>query len=115
MTSIIKSCFSSLNDKRYHFLNGIVLLPFSHPFLENARTLKKQFQRKIQNHIKHIKDKHLKEEYCVVNECEILRVLSSILIQPFTYYKLDSNKRHNVDKDFKTCATREYILNFYWL
>lgn len=64
--SIAKFYFSCLNDRRYYFPNGIVSFPFGHPFLENTRNIKKQFKRKIQNHIKQIKDKLLKEEHCVL-------------------------------------------------
>ena len=64
--SIAKFYFSCLNDRRYYFPNGIVSVPFGHPFLENTRNIKKQFKRKIQNHIKQIKDKLLKEEHCVL-------------------------------------------------
>ena len=77
--SITKSYFSSLNDRRYHFPNGIVSLPFGHPFLENTRNIKKQFKRKIQKHIKQMKGKLLKEEHCVLAECERLCILSFIL------------------------------------
>lgn len=118
MTSVIKLRFCSLNNKICFFPNKIVSLPFGHPFLENTRNIKKQFKRKIQNHIEQIKDKLLKEEYCVLGKCERWRIFEHfvyyILGQLLTYYKLDSKKRHNTDVDFKPCTTREYILNSCW-
>ena len=42
MTSILKSRFSSLNDKRHYFSDGIASPPFGHSLLETTRKIKKE-------------------------------------------------------------------------
>ena len=37
MTSVNKNKFASLNDKRHYGSDGIVLLPFGHPLLNEVR------------------------------------------------------------------------------
>ena len=39
---IEKSKFAQINDKRYYFGNGIVFLPFSHPFLLEIVKIKRE-------------------------------------------------------------------------
>ena len=115
MTSILKSRFSSLNDKRYYFSDGITCLPFGHPLLEIGQDIKKQFKRKIPKRIHEVKDELLKEKRRVSNKCEKISVLIFICEQPFIYYKLDSNKRHHIDTlKFDLATTRDYMLGGYW-
>ena len=35
--SVIKVQFGQLNDKRFYFSNGLISLPFGHPYLEELR------------------------------------------------------------------------------
>ena len=37
MKSVSKVQFGQLNGKRFYFSNGIMSLPYDHPFLENLR------------------------------------------------------------------------------
>ena len=37
MKSVIKVQFGQLNDKRFYFSNGLISLPFGHPYLEELR------------------------------------------------------------------------------
>ena len=57
-TSVNKVQFASLNDKRYYFPNGILLLPFGHPSLSELRDYKNSLP-KIHTVIKEEKDKLL--------------------------------------------------------
>ena len=41
ITSDSKVQFGQLNDKRFYFSNGIMSLPYGHPYLENLRQEKK--------------------------------------------------------------------------
>ena len=41
ITSDSKVQFGQLNDKRFYFYNGIMSLPYGHPYLENLRQEKK--------------------------------------------------------------------------
>ena len=70
MTSILKSRFSSLNDKRCYFSDGIASLLFGHLLLEKTQDIKKQFKRRIHKYIHDMKDELLKEERCISNKCE---------------------------------------------
>ena len=45
MTSVNKVQFASLNDKRYHFSDGIVSLLFGHPLLSDVRDYKKSLPK----------------------------------------------------------------------
>ena len=48
------------------------------------------------------------------SKCERIRILKSTLNQPFTYFKLDSNKRPASVKS-PIHSTKHYILNRHWL
>ena len=37
MKSVSKVQFLQLNDNRFYFSNGLISLPFGHPYLENLR------------------------------------------------------------------------------
>ena len=95
MTSNLKSCFSSLNVKRYYLSDGIASLPFGHPLFENTRKIKKEFKKQIHKHVHKIKDKLLREKHKISIKNERIRILMAIFKQPFTYYKINSNKRHH--------------------
>ena len=56
MKSVNKVQFGQLNDKRFYFSNGIVSLPYGHPFLENLRKQKDKY-RNIHKVIQTKKDK----------------------------------------------------------
>ena len=66
MTTVNKVQFASLNDKRYHFLDGIVSLPFRHPSLSELKDYKKSLP-KIHAVIKEEKDKLLQLENKIDN------------------------------------------------
>ena len=42
MKSVIKVQFGKLNDKRFYFSNGLISLPFGHPYLEELRKEKQR-------------------------------------------------------------------------
>ena len=56
MKSLSKVLFGQLNDKRFYFSNGIVSLPYGHPFLGNLRKQKDKC-RNIHKVIQTKKDK----------------------------------------------------------
>ena len=37
MKSVSNVQFGQLNEKRFYFSNGLISLPFGHPYLENVR------------------------------------------------------------------------------
>ena len=59
----------------------------------------------------------LKIEVDAVSRNERLRLLRSVLLQPFTYYNIDSEKRPLQTRFSKRdyTSTKDYILNCYWL
>ena len=59
-----------------------------------------------------IKDDFIREKSKIFAKCERLRVLKSVLSQPPTYYKIESNKRPNIKNIIK--STKEYILSGIW-
>ena len=44
MKSVIKVQFGQLNDKRFYFSNGLISLPFGHPYLEELRKEKNKYR-----------------------------------------------------------------------
>ena len=44
MQSVCKVQFGQLNDKRFYFSNGILLLPFGRPYLEDLRKEKNKYR-----------------------------------------------------------------------
>ena len=44
MKSVIKVQFGQLNDKRFYFSNGLISLPFGHPYLEELRKEKHKYR-----------------------------------------------------------------------
>ena len=43
MKSVSKVQFGQLNDKRFYFSNGLVSLPYGHPYLEELRKEKHKY------------------------------------------------------------------------
>ena len=44
MKSVCKVQFGQLNDKRFYFPNGILSLPYGHPYLEHLRKEKNKYR-----------------------------------------------------------------------
>ena len=44
MKSVSKVQFGQLNDKRFYFSNGLMSLPFGHPYLETLRKEKHKYR-----------------------------------------------------------------------
>ena len=114
MTTVSKTKFVRLNNKRYYFSDGIVSLPFGHILLEQTRQYKKQLS-KIHEQIDKNKDAILKLENEAVMQNERLRILRCIFSQPLVYFDLHSHKPIEVKRAFKYAATKDYILNSHWL
>ena len=80
IVSVNKAQFAGLNDKRFHFHNGIVSLPFRHFLLNKVREQKEKYKTEIQHQTHDEKYDFLKEEAAAVRQCERLRVLRSIFV-----------------------------------
>ena len=104
MTSVNKAQFASLNDKRYHFLDGIVHLPYGHPLLSKIHQIKKAY-RKIHIVIEQEKSNLLKLENEAFAKHEKLRILTLIYAHPITYYKSNSNLKVNQKGSFDFTIT----------
>ena len=111
MQSISKSQFAGLNDKRFHFYDCVVSMPFGHPLLEKLRKENKK-ETYIHLHIKGKREEYLNAEAKAVRQCEKLQVLGFILLQAPVLYKLDSNL---MSKSITKLPTKNYVLNSYWL
>ena len=110
MTSVNKVKFTSLSDKRYYGSDGIVLLPFGHPLLNEVREYKKSLP-KIHTVIEQETDKILFLDILkLFAKNKRLRLLRSIFAQPLTYYRLNETVPLKVRKIDQT-STKDYILN----
>ena len=99
--------FAGLNDKRFYFHDGIVLLPFGHFLLNKVRKQKEKYKTEIQHKICDF----LKEEVAAVKQCERLRILRQIFSQPTWLYLSHSNILMRTPS---INSTRDYILNSNW-
>ena len=61
-TTVTKTKFSQLNDKRFYFLDGILSLPYGHPSLEEISNFKSKQGQKIEKYFWLKKDELLKME-----------------------------------------------------
>ena len=111
MQSISKSQFAGLNDKRFHFYDGVVSIPFGHPLLEELRKENKK-ETYIHLYIKGKREEYLNAEAKAVRQCEKLQVLGFILLQAPVLYKFDSNL---MSKSITKLPTKNYVLSSYWL
>ena len=89
MKSVCKVQFGQLNDKRFYFSNGILLLPFGRPYLEDLRKEKNKY-RNIHTVIQSKKDKFLKEKSKVIQKIQRLNTLKQIYSQIPLLYELNS-------------------------
>ena len=96
--------------KDSYFSNGIVSLPYGHPFLENLRKHKDKY-RTIHKVIQAKKDNLLKEESKVIEKIRRLNILKQIYIQIPILYELNPDTRF-ISSGWKT--TKEYIKNGSW-
>ena len=79
--SVIKVQFRQLNDKRFYFSNGLISLPFGHPYLEELRKEKNINIERYINSYKKKKYDFLKEESKVLQKLPRLNVLKQIFSQ----------------------------------
>ena len=110
MKSVCKVQFGQLNDKRFYFSNGILSLPYGHPYLEHLRKEKNKY-RNIHTVIQSKKDKFLKKQSKVTEKIPRLNILKQIYSQIPLLYELNSDRKF-IPFGWKT--TKEYIKNGSW-
>ena len=59
LQEIETSKFAQINDKRYYFSDGIVSLPFSHPYLHEIVKFKRDKKQKIEAFLQQEKHKRI--------------------------------------------------------
>ena len=74
MVSVEKKRFTSLNNKRFYFMGGIVSLPFGHSLLEEARKLKSNFRGEITSEFINQLFDFIDSEQNALSKCERLRI-----------------------------------------
>ena len=111
LTTINKTQFAGLNDKRYYLTDGSISMPYGHFLLAELNEKKKKY-KKIQSVLFKIKDDLIRDECKAIKKCERIRVLRSILGQSGTHYKLHSTKRLDIPNLSK--STKDHILSGIW-
>ena len=92
MKSVSKVQFEQLNDKRFYFSNGLVSLPYGHPYLEELRKEKHKY-RDIHKVIQTKNDNFLKKESKVTESIPRLNILKQIFAQTPILYELNSDTK----------------------
>ena len=110
MKSLSKIQFGQLNNKRFYFSNGIMSLPYGHPYLEKLRKEKHKY-RDIHKVMQSKKDKFLKEESKVIEKILRLDIFKQIFGQIPILYELNSDTKF-ILSGWKT--TKEFIKNGSW-
>ena len=110
MKSVSKVQFGQLNDKKFYFSNGIISLPYGHPYLEELRKEKHKY-RHIHKVSQTKKDDFLKKESKVLESIPRLNIVKRIFAQIPIFYELDSNTKF-ISSGWKT--TKELIKNGSW-
>ena len=110
MKSVSKVQFGQLNDKRFYFSNGLVSLPYGHPYLEELRKEKHKYWD-IHKVIQTKKDDFLKKESKVIESIPRLNILKQIFAQTPILYELNSDTKF-ISPGWKT--TKELIKNGSW-
>ena len=110
MKSVSKVQFGQLNDKKFYFSNGIISLPYGHPYLEELRKEKHKYWH-IHKVIQTKKDDFLKKESKVLESIPRLNILKQIFAQTPIFYELDFNTKF-ISSGWKT--TKELIKNGRW-
>ena len=110
MKSISKVQFGQLNDKRFYFSNGMVPLPYGHPYLEKLRKHKDKY-RSIHTVIQSKKGVFLKEESEAIEKIPRLNILKQIFSRVTILYELNSDAKF-ILSGWKT--TKEFIKSGSW-
>ena len=110
MKSVSKVQFGQLNDKRFYFSNGIISLPYGHPYLEKLRKEKHKC-RDIHKVMQRKKDDFLKKESKVIENIPRINILKQIFSQISILYEISSNTKF-VSSTSK--MTKEIIKNGSW-
>ena len=109
MKSVRQVQFEQFNDKKIYFLNGIISLPYGHPYLEKLRKEKHKY-RDIHKVIQRKKDDFLKEESKVIQNIPRLNILKQNFGQ-IPIYELNSNTKF-ISSGWKTI--KELVKNGSW-
>ena len=80
-TSIVKTKFLQLNDKRFYFPYGILSLPFGHPSFKELDEFKNEKGQRIEEYFWEEKEKLLAIEKTVLQNTPRLRLFDKILNQ----------------------------------
>ena len=110
MKSVSKVEFGQLNDKRLYFSNGLISLPYGHPYLEDLRKEKHKY-RAIHKVIQEKNYDFLKEESKVLEKILRLNVSKQIFSQNPMLYELNSTASF-ISTGWK--STKELIKNDSW-
>ena len=92
---ITKTKFSQLNDKRFHFPNGILSLPFGHSSLNEIDEYKKNKGQRTEKYFWTEKEKLLELENSALKNCPRLDFLNNILLQVPKIVNIDCTKNTN--------------------
>ena len=111
LEEIKKLKFAQINDKRYYFSIGVVLLPFSHPFLLEIVKFKREKKQKDETFLQQENHKLIQKEKFDIEKTKRISIYKSILQQKPTFYHLNLLKRsaeNNENINFLQ-NTRSYI------
>ena len=117
LESVEKSKFAQINDKRYYFEDGIISLPFSHPYLNEISKYKQNKEQKVESWIRDEKNNLLKMEKEALLKNHRFSTLQFIYHQMPEFRDLEMNKRcaNSSENKIFLINPKKYIFNGYFL
>ena len=95
-TSVMKTNFSQLNDKRFYFPNGVLSVPYGYPSLRETDDFKKEKGQKIEDYFWEGKQNLLKMEKRALKNTSRLDILNQILNQEPKIINLNAKDNFSV-------------------
>ena len=115
-TSVMKTKFSQLSDKRFCFPNGVLSLPYEYPSLRETDDFKKEKGQKIEDYFWEEKENLLKMEKRALKNTSRLDILNQILNQEPKIVNLNAKDNFSVLYPTKILKNiQNFVLSAEWM
>ena len=113
---VVKTKFSQLNDKRSHFPDGVVSLPFSHINLKEIDYFKKEKSQKIEKYFWEEKEVLLNmEKKALKNNPRLYFYHQILMCQPKIFNINQKNDFEHQNRTLLKRTTKDIVLSGEWM